>query len=151
MLQSEKIKISWDQFYLDTLELCNIIKNNNHNIKGIVCVTRGGLVASSIVASQLNIKKIEVYGISTYKDDNTQDSKINILTEPKEALLEQGENWLVIDDLVDTANTIEFIRSKLPKSYIYTTYSKQENCYNIQGYYKYYNKNIWLELPWELD
>ena len=56
-MMSNKVYISWEQFHKDTLQLCNKIQNVD-NIKGIVCITRGGLVPSAIVASKLNIRKI---------------------------------------------------------------------------------------------
>ena len=56
---TKKYYISWEEFYQDTLILSNKISATNKSFKGIVVVTRGGLVPASIISQQLNIRVIE--------------------------------------------------------------------------------------------
>ena len=94
---SEKFYISWEEFHKDSQELSKKIKLMDLNIKGIVCITRGGLVPSAIIASELDIRKIETYGIKTYSDSHEQEKNYEILSIPVEALKDHVEGWSVTD------------------------------------------------------
>ncbi len=146
---SEKFYISWEEFHKDSQELSKKIKLMDLNIKGIVCITRGGLVPSAIIASELDIRKIETYGIKTYSDSHEQEKNYEILSIPVEALKDQGEGWIVIDELVDTGKTANYIMNQLPLAKLFAVYTKLPNQKNISIYIKEFNKNIWLCFPWE--
>ena len=148
MDNNAKIYISWDQFHQDTLQLCNKIKDIN-NIKGIVCITRGGLVPCAIVASKLNIRKIESVSIKSYKENLTLSDSFEILVEPKEAMQDLGKDWIVIDELIDSGQTLNYIKTILPLAKIYTVYSKILDSNLVDAYYGYYDKNQWIYFPWE--
>ncbi|MDR2008029.1 MAG: xanthine phosphoribosyltransferase [Alphaproteobacteria bacterium] len=148
---SEKVYITWEQFFEDSKELSKRIKEMNLNIKGIVCITRGGLAPTAIVSSQLNIRKIETFSIKTYSDSAAQESSYEILTTPLEALADKGEGWIIVDELVDTGNTAEYILEQLPLAKFFVLYSKIPNHKSITKYIKDFDKSIWLCLPWELE
>jgi xanthine phosphoribosyltransferase len=151
MSSISKYHISWDQFHSDAIKLSSIIKDAHQNIKGIVCITRGGLAPTAIISSCLEIKKIEVFSIVSYDNNNNLSKDRQIITEPLEALKDLGKDWLVIDELVDSASTLEFVRKLLPKSYIYTLYSKVVEHRDLNGYLKHYDKGLWLVFPWEKE
>ena len=76
--------------------------------KGIVAVTRGGLVPAAIVARELEIRLIETACISSY--DHKDQGHLNVLKNAPEA--GDGEGWLIVDDLVDTGETAKALRVK---------------------------------------
>ena len=148
MDNNKKVYISWDQFYKDTLELCNKITNLK-DIKGMVCITRGGMVPGCIVASKLNIRKIETISIKSYQDNLEISDSFEILVEPKEALQDLGKNWIVIDELIDSGQTLKHIKQILPFANIYTVYSKILDSDLVNSYFRYYDKSHWICFPWE--
>ena len=145
----EKFYISWEDFHKDSKELSKKIKEMKLDIKGIVCITRGGLVPSAIIASELDIRKIETYGIKTYSDSLEQEKNYEILSLPIESLKDQGEGWIVIDELVDTGKTADYIMNQLPLAKLFAVYTKIPNHKSISFYIKEFDKNLWLCLPWE--
>ncbi len=148
---TEKIYISWEEFYSDSKYLCKEIQSMNMNIKGIVCITRGGLVPTAIISSELNIRKIETYGIKTYSDSYQKEDKKEILSMPIEALRDQGKDWIILDELVDTGNTADYMLKQLPLAKLFAVYTKIPNQKSITKYIKEFNKNTWLYFPWEKD
>ncbi|MCL2567395.1 MAG: xanthine phosphoribosyltransferase [Alphaproteobacteria bacterium] len=148
---SEKIYISWEQFFKDSKELSQKIKDMNLDIKGIVCITRGGLAPTSVVSSELNIRKIETFSIKTYSDSMDRESSYEILSTPIEAIKDKGLGWIIIDELVDTGNTAEYILEQLPLAKFFVLYSKIPNHKSITKYIRDFDKSIWLCFPWELE
>lgn len=146
---SEKVYISWEDFHHDSKELSKKIKAMNLDIKGMVCITRGGLVPAAIIASELDIRKIETYGIKTYSDSLEQEKNYEILSLPVEALRDQGEGWIIVDELVDTGNTADYIMTQLPLAKLFAVYTKIPNQKSISIYIKEFDKSTWLCLPWE--
>ena len=86
--------------------------------KGIVAVTRGGLVPAAIIARELNIRLIDTICVSTYDHQSIRDAKV------LKGWDGDSEGWLIIDDLVDTGKTAKVVRELLPKAHFATIYAK---------------------------
>src|ERR1700688_2881444 len=85
--------------------------------KGIVAITRGGLVPAAIVARELDIRLIETVCVIGYHPDDSrpqQTAETTIIKPPSG--VGNGEGWLVVDDLVDTGRTAEVLRKLMPKA-----------------------------------
>lgn len=149
---SNKHYISWEEFHKDVLELSKKIVNTigQDNIKGIVTVTRGALVPSAIIANEFNIRKIEAISLKSYNEKQNQ-CEIEVLSLPYEALKERGNNWLIIDELVDTGNTLAYIENLMPKALFFSVYLKEIKFPYLQGYAKSFPQDTWLVFPWEKD
>ena len=78
--------------------------------KGIVAVTRGGLVPAAVVARELEIRLLDTLCITSY-DENKQ-GRLSVLKGA--AAADKGKDWLIIDDLVDTGRTAKEVRKLLP-------------------------------------
>ncbi|MFL1780750.1 Xanthine phosphoribosyltransferase [Candidatus Hepatincolaceae symbiont of Richtersius coronifer] len=150
MAYENKVYMSWEEVHTHTKALCDLIRHNNKEFKGIVCVTRGGLVPCAIVASELKIKKIETFSITSYSN-YAQGIDIKTLSVPCQALIDEGAGWLVIDELLDTGNTAKYIKHRLPKASFYCLYSKILEDSFLEGYVKYFPKETWIYLPWEIS
>lgn len=146
-----KTKLTWNEITTDSITLAKTIKNESPIIAGIVCVTRGGLVASGLLSNLLNVKQIDLLCMSSYNHEEQKQNLLNVLLEPNIAKQTLGENWIVIDELVDTGKSIDYVKKILPKAKVYALYSKLLNCKNLDGFVKYYEKDTWLEFPWELE
>ena len=67
--------VSWDEFHRDSRalvwKLAELPNSKAKSWKGLVAVTRGGMVPAAIVARELEIRLIETVCISSY-DDKSQ-------------------------------------------------------------------------------
>lgn len=77
--------------------------------KGIIAVSRGGLVPGALLARELGIRHVDTVCISSYDHDNQRELKVLKRAEG------DGEGFIVIDDLVDTGGTAVAIREMYPK------------------------------------
>ena len=99
--------ISWDQLQRDSRALAWRLLDMDF-FKGIISVTRGGLVPAAIVARELDIYLVDTICVSSY-DWQDQKGEIKIL----KSMPGDDEGWLIIDDLVDTGRTAKVVREML--------------------------------------
>ena len=138
--------VSWEEFHRHSKALAwRLVEKGNW--KGIIAVTRGGLVPAGIIARELDIKLIETFCISSYDHKDQRQAKILKSVEGTE----DGDGWLVIDDLVDTGNTAKIIREKLPKAHIATVYAKAEGLPMVDTYITEVSQNTWIHFPWDVE
>src|SRR5947199_9654024 len=98
--------VSWDQFHRDCRALTWRL-NEVGPFHAIIAVARGGLVPAYIVARELGIRVIDTVCIASY--DHTRQGDLNVLkgvsTEVAKRGGGTGKRLLIVDDLVDTAQT----------------------------------------------
>ena len=114
--------------------------------KGIIAVTRGGMVPACIVARELDIKLIETLCISSYDHDNQR--KAQVLRKPDAG---DGEGWIVIDDLVDSGNTFKIAREFLPKAHYACIYAKPAGAETTDTFITTLSQDTWIHFPWDLE
>ena len=120
--------------------------------KGIISVTRGGLVPAAIVARELDIRVIETFSIVSYKADETgkgQSGEASIVKHP--ANVGDGEGWLVVDDLVDTGRTAVILRQMLPKAHFATVYAKPQGRPLVDTFITEVSQDTWIYFPWDVE
>jgi xanthine phosphoribosyltransferase len=151
-----KTYITWEEVSNHSIELAKAIikdyKLNTENalpIKGIVCIARGGLVPCAIISNILDIRTIETFALKSYSSEKQQ--SLQELAKPTEALKVLGEGWIVIDELVDTGASVNYVKEKLPKAKIYSLYTKISDNNALHKYIKSFKKDTWLVFPWELE
>ncbi len=120
--------------------------------KGIVAVTRGGMVPACIVARELDILTIETFCVVSYGAEGKgfEQGSANIL-KVSDSVDEDGEGWLVVDDLVDSGNTFRIIRKYLPKAHYAAIYAKPAGVDTIDTYISELSQDTWVHFPWEVD
>jgi len=94
--------VTWVEVHRDTKQLARMLMDQGP-WKGIIALTRGGLVPAAIVARELNIFVVDTLCISTYDEQVIEDT--TVLKKPHQAVEDKGEGWLLVDDLVDTGTT----------------------------------------------
>lgn len=145
----KRFLVSWDQFHRDSKALAWRLLEKREDWKGIIAITRGGLIPAGIIARELEIKMIETIGISSY-DDQTQ-REINVIKNINESLIGSGEGWLAIDDLVDSGNTAKALRKMLPKAHLATVYAKPAGEPLVDTYVTWVSQDTWIYFPWDVD
>ena len=141
--------VSWDQFHRDCRALAWRL-NGEGPFRAMVCVTRGGLVAAAIVARELNIRVIETVCISSYDGEN-RPGALKVLKSITEGVVGAGEgdDVLVIDDLVDTGATARLVRDMLPKAHFATVYAKPEGRPLVDTFVTEVSQDTWIYFPWD--
>ncbi|MBT3388523.1 MAG: xanthine phosphoribosyltransferase, partial [Desulfobacula sp.] len=86
--------ISWEQLHRDSKALSWRLHDMGKPWKGIVAITRGGMVPAAIIARELGIHYIDTVCITSYDWKAQGSAKILKSVEGS------GEGLLIIDDLV---------------------------------------------------
>jgi xanthine phosphoribosyltransferase len=137
--------ISWDQLHRDAKALSWRLHDRDRKWKGIVAVTRGGLVPAAIIARELGIHLIDTICITSYDWQNQGESTV---LKPMEG---DGEDLLIIDDLVDTGSTAKVVREMLPKAYFATVYAKPAGKPLVDAHVTEVSQDTWILFPWDSE
>ncbi|MEJ8574559.1 xanthine phosphoribosyltransferase [Microbaculum marinum] len=147
----KRFPVSWDQFHRDARALAWRLAGIG-SWKAIVCVTRGGLVPTAIVARELNIRIIETVGVASYHDYKTQ-GDIEVIKKVSGDVVGldggEGEAVLIVDDLVDTGKTARVVRRILPRAHFATVYAKPKGRPLVDTFITEVSQDTWIYFPWD--
>jgi xanthine phosphoribosyltransferase len=136
--------ISWEQLHRDSKALAwRLVEMNPW--KGIVAITRGGLVPASIIARELEIRLVDTVCISSY--DFQQQGNASVLKSPA---IDRGD-LLLIDDLVDTGQTARIVKDLLPKAHFATVYAKPAGRPLVDTFITEVSQDTWILFPWDTE
>jgi xanthine phosphoribosyltransferase len=138
--------VSWDQLHRDAKALAWRL-NGGGPWRGIVAVTRGGLVPAAIVARELEVRLIDTVCASTY--DHMTQRGATILKRVEGA--GDGAGWLIVDDLVDTGTTAKLVREMLPKAHFATVYAKPAGRPLVDTFITEVSQDTWILFPWDTE
>ena len=136
--------ISWDQLHRDSKALAWRLVEMRKWV-GIVAITRGGLVPASIIARELEIRLVDTICISSY--DWKAQGEIEVL----KPAASDGEDWLLIDDLVDTGATANVAKKMMPKAHFATVYAKPEGRPVVDSFITEVSQDTWILFPWDSE
>lgn len=135
--------VSWEELHRDARALAWRLLPLAP-FKGVVAITRGGLVPAAIVARELEIRLIDTLCIASY--DEKERGALTVL---KEAGAGDGEGWLIVDDLVDTGKTAKAVRDRLPKAHFATVYAKPAGRPLVDTFVTEVSQDTWIVFPWD--
>lgn len=143
--------ISWDQIHRDSRALAWRLDGkgpDNGEWRAILAVTRGGMAPAMIIARELNIRTVDCVSVKSY--DYQNQSEAVMLKAPDDALIGDGKGILVIDDLVDSGKTLEFLRKKYPKAHYATVYGKPKGIEQVDTFITEVSQDTWIFFPWDM-
>lgn len=140
------LELSWGD--IETLSKQLVKSLEGTQWLGILAITRGGLIPSGLLAQVLNIRRIETINIQSYDQEKSQ-SEMTILNVP--GIENDGENWLVVDDLVDSGETIKAVKQYFPKAVYVVLIAKPKGLMAADHYVQIVEQNIWVAFPWEKE
>ncbi|WP_407214760.1 xanthine phosphoribosyltransferase [Enterobacter hormaechei] len=111
--------------------------------KGIIAVSRGGLVPGALLARELGIRHVDTVCISSYDHDNQRELKVLKRAEG------DGEGFIVIDDLVDTGGTAVAIREMYQKR-TSSLSSRNQRVAHWLMITSLISRRIRIEQPWDM-
>lgn len=136
--------VTWDQLHRDARLLAeNLI--NFGPFKGIVAVTRGGMIPAAIIARELDCRLVETISVVTYEDEN---AGVPNIIKPATAAGD-GQGFLVIDDLVDSGVTAQAIRKVLPNAHFACLYAKPAGKPHTDSFVVEVTQETWILFPWD--
>ena len=140
--------VSWGDIHRDTRTLARQLVKRER-FKGIIAITRGGLIPAAIMARELGLKLIDTVCCEAYRDDAAalNESPVNVMKEA--TIAGDGEGFLLVDDLVDTGTTAKVVREMLPKAYFVTLYAKPEGKPLVDSFVKEVPQDTWVFFPWD--
>ena len=137
--------ISWEQLHRDARALAWRLLNQK-KYKGIIAITRGGLVPAAIVARELDIHLVDTVCISSYEGRHQQgDTRI------LKRFDGDGDRWLLIDDLVDTGKTAQAVRNMIPQAHFATIYAKPAGTPLVDTFITEVSQDTWILFPWDTE
>ena len=147
----DEIVISWPELHRDARYLCSVLHELG-DWKGIIAITRGGLVPAALVARELDIRLIDTvclvsYGTGTPGGAEQTQGEIHWIKQVEG----DGEGWLLIDDLVDTGRTARAVRERLPKAHFAALYAKPLGRPLVDTFVKEFKQDKWIYFPWDID
>ena len=147
----DEIVISWPELHRDARYLSRVL-HELREWKGIIAITRGGLVPAALVARELEIRLIDTvcvvsYGAGTPGAAEQHQGELTWL----KRVDGDGEGWLLIDDLVDTGRTAKAVRETLPKAHFATLYAKPMGRPIVDTFVKEFKQEKWIYFPWDID
>lgn len=147
----DEIIISWIELHRDARYLSQMLHNMG-TWKGIIAVTRGGLVPAALIARELDIRLIDTFCVVSYGSTKageaaTEQGEVTIL----KGVDGDGDGYLLVDDLVDTGKTAQVARKLLPKAFFATLYAKPAGRPICDLCVKEFKQNKWIHFPWDID
>ena len=147
----DEIIISWVELHRDARYLSEVLHHKGP-WKGIIAVTRGGLVPAALVARELDIRLIDTICVTSYDAGSgggaeQQQGKVQVLKGVKG----EGDGYLLIDDLVDTGKTAQAVRQLLPKAHFACLYAKPAGRPIVDSFVKEFKQTKWIHFPWDIE
>jgi xanthine phosphoribosyltransferase len=147
----DEIIISWVELHRDARYLSEVLHSKGP-WKGIIAVTRGGLVPAALVARELDIRLVDTICVTSYDSGETgaaaqQQGNVTVL----KGVAGTGEGYLLIDDLVDTGRTAQAVRQLLPKAHFATLYAKPAGRPIVDTFVKEFKQTKWIHFPWDIE
>lgn len=137
--------VNWEEFYRNAQALAWRLKDDQI-WKGMIAITRGGLVPVAVVSRELDVRKIDTISVVSY-DEN--DKQIDPLVIKSCHIEDGGKDYLVVDDLVDTGATAKIVRSMLPEAHIAAIYAKPHGKEHVDSFMTEVSQDTWIVFPWE--
>ena len=142
-MSKKKYIVTWDMLQIHAKKLAKklLLKKK---WKGIIAVSRGGLVPSALLARELGIRFVDTICISSYDYHHLRDIKIIKHTQGN------SQDMIVVDDLVDTGGTARVIRNIYPKACFVTIFAKPMGRLLVDHYIIDISQDVWIEQPWDM-
>jgi len=136
--------VTWDQLHRDTRTLATMLMPVAP-FRGIVAVSRGGLIPAAIIARELELRLIESVSVVSY--DEEEQGAPRVLKHPSAA--GDGSEFLIVDDLVDSGVTARLVRDLIPRAHFACLYAKPAGKAVADTWVVEVPQETWILFPWD--
>lgn len=148
---SKHFPVSWHELHRDARALSwRLLEQGPW--KGIIAITRGGLVPAAILCREMDIRLIDTICVVSY-DSSEEGGAANVQGDLRilKGVEGDGEGYILIDDLVDTGKTAREIRKMLPKAHFATIYAKPAGKPLVDTFITEVSQDTWIRFPWDME
>ncbi|MCV2506431.1 MAG: xanthine phosphoribosyltransferase [Candidatus Lightella neohaematopini] len=139
-----KYIVTWDMLQMYTRTIAKDLLSTKW--KGIIAISRGGLVPSALLARELDIRYVDTFCVASYYYGYQHN--INIIKRTYHNH-NNGKGFIIVDDLTDTGNTAKLIKKVYNKAYLVTIFAKPSGRNFVDKYIIDIPQNTWIEQPWD--
>lgn len=148
---NDEIVISWPELHRDARYLSKELHARG-TWKGIIAITRGGLIPAALLARELEIRLIDTVCVSSYGAEGgggaeQKQSEARVI----KGVEGDGTGYLLVDDLVDTGRTAQVVRKLLPQAHFATLYAKPAGRPLVDTCVKEFKQTQWIFFPWDIE
>ncbi|MDD4050042.1 MAG: phosphoribosyltransferase [Candidatus ainarchaeum sp.] len=146
-----KIKLTYTQIENDCKKIFLQLKKENYIPDVILGISVGGLFPAIHLSRLLDNKNLFSIAVKSYSKEKR--GKIELINFPDKKFL-KNKTILIVDEIVDSGKTIQFISSLLKEKYkpkdvkIASIYVNKKNCASYPDFYSKTNVD-WLIFPWD--
>lgn len=138
--------VTWDQLHRDARALAWRLMGLRP-FRGVVAVTRGGLIPAAIIARELDLRVVESVSVVTYDEEARGEPMVT----KHPAAAGDGSGFLVVDDLVDTGSTARVVRGLLPNAHFAAVYAKPAGRALVDSFVTEVSQDTWILFPWDTE
>jgi xanthine phosphoribosyltransferase len=147
----DEIIVSWIELHRDARFLSEQLHAKG-SWRGIIAVTRGGLVPAALVARELDIRLVDTICVTSYaKGAAGEADQVRSDVKLLKGVEGDGDGFLLIDDLVDSGKTAQVVRKLLPKAHFATIYAKPAGRPFVDTCVKEFKQSKWIFFPWDIE
>ena len=145
----KKYYYSYDEFREDVKDLVELVKP--YNADTYLAIARGGLTLGHFIANAINSRRLFSLNSIHYE----KDKKLNTFEIFNIPNLEDAKRVLIIDDIIDSGETMKEILKILQKKYpsiefrVATIFYKNSACFKAD--YALKEATEWIDFFWEVD
>ena len=136
--------VTWDQLHRDARTLASMLMPMEP-FRGIVAISRGGLIPAAIVARELECRLVETISVVSYDEEVRGKPRV---IKPASAAGD-GEGFLIVDDLVDSGITAKLVRELLPRAHFACLYAKPAGKPVADSFVVEVPQDTWILFPWD--
>ena len=146
---SKDFPVSWDELHRNARALSwRLLEQGPW--KGIIAITRGGLVPAAILAREMDIRMIDTICVLSYSNSDSGEASVKGQIEVLKGIEGDGEGMILVDDLVDTGRTAKYVREMLPKAHFATLYAKPAGKPLVDTFITEVSQDTWIRFPWDM-
>lgn len=158
-MAKEDIKIwtlGWEQIEGLCKDVAHQVVQAELEVNMVVGLSRGGLIPATIIANILGVRRVGSYQLASY--EHGIQGAIQDLEDKNHlvASIERAQNVLVVDDIVDSGSTLDYLRSRLWPQGCKIAYAALTcKCHKApEGSWPDFtgaqiHEPTWVEFPWE--
>ena len=141
--------VTWDQLHRDARLLATKLMPLGP-FRGIVAVTRGGMIPAAIIARELECGVVETISIVAYgAEGSAEETRRQPMLVKPATTAGDGDGFLIIDDLVDSGVTAGLVRRLLPRAHFACLYAKPEGRPATDSFVVEVSQDTWILFPWD--
>ncbi|WP_104697097.1 MULTISPECIES: phosphoribosyltransferase [unclassified Helicobacter] len=143
---------AYDNFLNDLKVLKKQIEQSIGIPDALVCIARGGMTLTHMLSLAWNIRSVYSLNAISYNDHKVQSS---LILENMPNIKQEHKNVLVLDEIVDSGESLDVVLQKLRSEFVGTKFSSavifQKNNAKIKADFFIREPAEWVDFFWEVD